>query len=110
MSTAPHLGKRELTLVVLVQESWRANQLIYYPGPGPNICPIYNLLKGASSTDPKLLDLHGTGQYRIYKRSPTEDPVLKVWQKSEASNQTNDSFASETVWDILCDKQTHKLP
>lgn len=27
-NSAPHLGKGELTLVVLVQESWRANQLI----------------------------------------------------------------------------------
>ena len=46
------------------------------------------------------------GNNRISERSPSEDPVLFVLQKPEASNQTNDSlqrtFASEDVWAKGC--------
>ena len=62
----------ELAPVVWVQESWGADQLSYYKGQiqgselaHPNICPICELpehLKGASPVDPKLQDLHDTGQ------------------------------------------------
>jgi hypothetical protein len=46
----------------------------------------------ASPTDPKLQDLHDTGQQENCE-VPSEDPILMVSQKPEVSkNQNNDSL------------------
>lgn len=48
---------------------------------------------------------------RISEGNPREDPVVTMWQKPEASNQTNDplqpTFPSEAFW-ISC--ETHCDP
>jgi hypothetical protein len=60
----------ESLLVVWMQVSWWADQLSYLAGPNPglwvaNFYLMYELLRvcgGASPADPKLQDLHDTGQ------------------------------------------------
>jgi hypothetical protein len=61
----------------------------------PNIYPICELLEGMKG--PVLQNQNcrismTQGNNRMSERSLGEDPVLKVQQKPEASNQTNDSM------------------
>ena len=42
-------------------------------------------------TDPKLQDLHNTGQQQDNQESPSQAPVPTAQQKPEAPDQTNDS-------------------
>jgi hypothetical protein len=105
--------------VLWVQESWWADQLTYLPGPDPGLWDgspqhLSHLWSAAangrtSPAEPKLQELHDKDNNRTSERSPSEDPVLMVWQKPEASAQPNDSlqwaFASKDVWTKGCTVQ-----
>jgi hypothetical protein len=54
---------------------------------------MVGICERASSAVLKLQDLHDMGRQQI-TRNPSEDPILMMSQKSETSNQTNDSFAT----------------
>ena len=62
-----------------------------------NIYPTYELLEHVIGTVLQLQSCRirismAQGSIRISERSPSEEPVLMVSQKPEASNQTSDSL------------------
>ena len=84
-------------------ESWQAHQLSYHSGPQRpvfelvlgNIYPIYELLReceGATPEDPKLQDLHDTGQHQDTREESWGGSNINSVAQSEASKQTNDSL------------------
>ncbi|KAL6081675.1 hypothetical protein STEG23_005582 [Scotinomys teguina] len=85
---------------VTIKESCGADQPRYHQAPNQgyelvhsNIDLIYELLEHMKGpADPKLQDIHDTRQQEDTRGSPSEGPVSTVSQKSEASNQTNDSL------------------
>ena len=84
-----------LTLVVRTEASWHFYQPCNYQGyelAHPNIHPICDLLehvKGLVPADPKLHDVHNTGQQQDNLEEFQEGPALTMQEKPEASNQTN---------------------
>ena len=91
MSPAPHLRRvGELTLGVLVQKSWRQTNLSITQAH-QHLPHLWTAERGQSYRT-KAAAPSWLGSNSISKRSPREDAVLKVWQKSEASNPTNNSL------------------
>lgn len=62
----------------------------------------YRQGESTSPAESKLQDLQNTGQQQVTWRSPIGDTIVMVWQKPEASSQTNGilqwTFASEDIW------------
>lgn len=70
--------------------------------------------EGAGSPEPKLQDLHGTGNEGTVERSPSEELELIMWQGPESlsrpTTQCNETLQEKLFGQrgILCD--TRKLP
>lgn len=81
-----------LTLVVRIRKSQLSDPLSYHPGPDQNLYYL-QLVRHVDPADPKLQNLSMIQvNNRITGKSLDEDPVLMVSQKSEISNQHNDSL------------------